>query len=514
VIEQEQHSSLWLRGRHAQTYPPLQGALAADVAIVGAGITGLSAALLLKRAGLRVAVLEAATVAGDVSGHTTAHLTAAIDTRYSTLRRAFGQRGAWLAAQSSVAAIDQIAAFVDELQIACDFARVPGYLYSESADDLRELERELVAAREAGLRVNWVQRAPLPFTSEGAVQFEQQAQFNPAPYLAALARAVAGEGSQVFEGSRVQHVESATQRQVLVRSASGEVHAPALILATHAPIHDPGFLQDLLLIQSKVSPYRSYVLAARLRDREPPRGLFWDTDDPYHYIRAAHDEHGPLVIVGGEDHRTGEQSDTEACFERLEAYTRERFPVAQIAYRWSSQWYEPADGLPYIGKTPLPSPIWIATGYSGNGMTFGTLAGMLLAEQVQGRSSAWSELYAANRVKPLASAANLIAEGAKVVGHLLGDRVGGTRPATLGELGPGEGAVLVIDGQNVAAYRDQRGQLHTMSAVCTHAKCIVAWNSAEQSWDCPCHGGRYDALGQVLNGPPVCGLEPLHLLKR
>lgn len=254
------------------------------------------------------------------------------------------------------------------------------------------------------------------------------------------------------------------------------------------------------------------MIAARLTDQPPP-GLLWDTDDPYHYLRSSHDALGPLLIVGGEDHRTGEQANTGECFARLEQYMRERFPVGQIAYRWSSQWYGPADGLPYIGKTPLPSPVWIATGYSGNGMTFGTIAGMLLADEITGRPNPWSDLYAANRVKPLATFESLLAEGARVVQHLVGDRIGDTRSGTLAEIGRGEGAVLVINDRNIAVYRDLQGRLHAMSAVCTHARCIVNWNSTEQSWDCPCHGGRYSPLGDVLNGPPVAGLDPLPLTK-
>jgi glycine/D-amino acid oxidase-like deaminating enzyme/nitrite reductase/ring-hydroxylating ferredoxin subunit len=488
--------SVWLATAPAATFPRLDGDQTADVAIVGAGITGLSAALLLARAGRRVAVIDSGELAHGVSGFTTAHLTTMNDLRYQDAERDFSAEDAQLLAESSRAAIEQIAAFVAEEAIACDFARVDGYLYTEDPGDEGMLHAEIDAAGRAGVAAEWTADPPLPFPVHRAIRVPDQAQLNPLPYFQALARAVERLGGAVYELTHVTGIDGG--ERCTVTTERGTVTAGAVIIATHMPIND-------LYLFAKARPYRSYVLGVRIEGAAPV-GLFWDTVDPYHYTRAARDERGELLIVGGADHLTGHESDAAERFEQLEAYVRERYTVGEVAYRWSAQWYESIDGLPFIGEYPLRENVYAATGYGGNGMTFGTLAGMLLSDAILGRANPYAELYSINRIKPLAGVPTMIKTGIDEAVRFVADRFRSDADET-GEIPLGEGRLIKLDGEQIAAYRDERGVLHKLSPVCTHLGCIVNWNNAEKSWDCPCHGGRYSATGEVIEGPPTESLK-------
>ena len=488
--------SVWLATAPAATFPRLDDDQTADVAIVGAGITGLSAALLLARAGRRVAVIDSGELAHGVSGFTTAHLTTMNDIRYQNAERDFGADRARLLAESSRAAIEQIAAFVAEESIDCDFARLDGFLYTENATDEELLHAEIDAAGRAGIAAEWTADTPLPFPIHRAIRLPDQAQLNPLPYLQALARAVERLGGAVYELTHVTDIDGG--ERCMVTTERGVVTAGAVIIATHMPIND-------LYLIAKAKPYRSYVLGLRV-DGPAPHGLFWDTVDPYHYTRAARDERGELLIVGGADHLTGHESDAAERFGQLESYARARYAVSEVAYRWSAQWYESIDRLPFIGEYPLRANVYAATGYGGNGMTFGTLSAMLLSDAILGRENPYRELYSINRIKPLAGVPEMIKTGIDEAVRFVADRFRSDADDT-GEIPLGEGRLIRLGGEQIAAYRDEHGLLHRLSPVCTHLGCIVNWNNAEKSWDCPCHGGRYRATGEVIEGPPTENLK-------
>jgi Rieske Fe-S protein len=286
-------------------------------------------------------------------------------------------------------------------------------------------------------------------------------------------------------------------------TGQGHVIARDVIVATHAPFKN-------VLLQTKIAAYRSYVLALRLKDGvEPPDGLFWDTADPYHYIRGQATDAGNLLIVGGEDHKTGQEDDTLARFEALLAFTAERFKVASVQYRWSSQVIEPVDGLPSIGRDPGSNHVYVATGYSGTGMTFGTLAGMIHSDLILGRANPYQDLYDPKRLMATASIIELVKENVDYPVHLVKDRLKATASASssLAELRKGEGRILELAGEKTAVYRDDQGLLHAVSPVCTHLGCLVGFNKAEKTWDCPCHGSRFDKDGKVLDGPALKPLE-------
>ena len=497
-------TSLWLGTRQSSAFEPLARDITIDVAIIGAGISGLTAAVLLSRSGLRVAVLERGRIGDGETGHTTSHLTEAVDARYQELIKDFGLDAAKLVARSQRDAIDRIEALASSLR--ANFERTPGYLYTEREADLEFLAKELDAARRAGCAVEWVDDVPLPFATKGAVRWDAQAQLHASEYLFALAKEAASRGVEIFEQTSVVNVHEGAPCRV--ETEPHVVTAKQVFVAANVPVNNRVFLH------TKVAAYRSYAIAAEV-EHGYLRGLFWDTDDPYHYTRPQESEGKTFLIVGGEDHRTGEEKDTEARYEALLSYARERYPIGPLKYRWSGQIIEPVDGLPFIGPNTGSSHVFVATGYSGNGITYGTLAGMMFADYVSGRANPYAALYDATRVKPIASAYDYVAENALFPYHLVKDRLTSANAdvEALEDLRPGEGGIFKGEQGKVAVYRDERGELHGCSPVCTHLACDVAWNRAEKTWDCPCHGSRFSPDGRVVNGPATTDLRQVPIPK-
>ena len=489
-------ASLWRATHEPGARPPLDRPLEVDVAIVGAGITGLTAAALLGRSRLRIAVLERDRIGSGETGNTTSHLTEAIDVRYQTVVKDFGVDAARLVARSQRDAIALIETFASSLGTPCGFERAPGYLYTEHDEGLDILAKELDAAHRAGCAVEWVDDVPLPFETKGGVRWDGQAQVHATAYLAGLAREAASRGVEIFEGTPVTGVHEGEPCRV---EANGwTVTARHVLVAANVPVN------NRVLLVTKIPAYRSYAIAAEI---EPGsiRGLFWDTADPYHYTRPQEAGGRTWLVVGGEDHRTGADKDTGARYERLVDYARGRFRMGPVKYRWSGQIIEPVDGLPYIGPNSGSRHVHVATGYSGNGMTFGTLAGLMFADAALGKANPYAELYDATRIAPLASAVDYVAENVSFPLHLAQDRLTSWNAdvRSLDDLRPGEGGIFAGKDGKIAVSRDERGELHGCSPVCTHLACDVAWNAAERSWDCPCHGSRFAPDGRVVNGPAV-----------
>jgi glycine/D-amino acid oxidase-like deaminating enzyme/nitrite reductase/ring-hydroxylating ferredoxin subunit len=481
----------------------------ADVVIVGAGIAGLTTAYLLTKEGKRVVVLDDGPVAGGETCRTTAHLSNALDERYYELERLHGERGARLAAASHTAAVDRIEIIVNEEGIDCDFARLDGYLFVPPGEDPAELGDELRAAHRAGLvEVEHVERAPVEtFDTGAALRFPRQAQFHILKYLRGLAEAVRRDGGRIYTHTHATKIEGGAEARV--ETANGAtVTAAAVVVATNSPVN------DTVAIHTKQAPYRTFVVGGRVARGSVPQILLWDTADPYHYVRTqrVETEEGAgdydVLIVGGEDHKTGQADDAEERFRRLEEWTRERFPqVESFEFRWSGQVMEPADGLAFIGRNPLDSDnVYIATGDSGNGMTHGTIAGMLLTDLIAGRENAWAELYDPSR-KPLSTSAmkDFAEENLNVAGQYT-DLVTPGEVSDASEIKAGDGRVIRRGLTKVACHRDESGALHERSAICAHLGCVVRWNSTEKTWDCPCHGSRYQTDGHVVNGPAIKGL--------
>jgi glycine/D-amino acid oxidase-like deaminating enzyme/nitrite reductase/ring-hydroxylating ferredoxin subunit len=491
--------SLWIASTRYPRCEPLKRDLKVDVAVVGGGITGLTAAVLLAEAGRSVAVIEASRIAGGVTGYTTAHLTEVVDCSFGTLIGHFGEDGARLALAATRASLDRIAGFVRDRGIECGFRRVPGFYYTEAEDGEQDVRDEVEAARRLGLDAVFTREVGLPFETRCGLRLENQGRFHPRRYLLPLLKDLAAtRGCHVFEDTRVLDVNDGTP--CVVETETGTVTAADVVMATHVPL-------TKLFLQTKVAHYRSYVLACRISGAFPD-GLFWDNEDPYHYLRLQESDGGPLVIVGGEDHKVGQEDDTEARFAALLAYAKKRFKVRSVKYRWSAQVAEPVDGLPYLGRHSASSHVFVGTGYSGTGMTFGTLAAMIASDLILGRENPFARLFDATRVKPVAGGKEFVRENVDFPAHFVKDRLKKPEGESLRSVRQGQGKIVEVEGHKRAVFRDAAGAVHVLDPVCTHMGCLVQFNDAEQSWDCPCHGSRFSTDGAVINGPAVKGLEP------
>ncbi len=490
----EQTVSSWMATGEVPLRAPLTESINTDVCIVGAGIAGMTTAYLLAAEGKAVVVLDDGAIGGGMTGRTTAHLVNALDDRYFELERLHGEAGSRLAAESHTAAIDLVEKVVAKERIECDFSRLDGYLFVPPGDSLDILEDELQAAARAGLELERVERSPLDYDTGPALRFPRQAQFHPLKYLSGLAIAIERLGGRIYCGTHAAEIKGGDQAQVSCANGA-VVSAGSIVVATNSPVN------DLFAIHTKQAAYQTYVIAGHVPRASVTRALYWDTPDPYHYVRLQELDDGfDLLIVGGEDHKTGQQDDAEARFANLEKWSRERFPLQEIVYRWSGEVLEPVDGVAFIGHNPLDKDnVYIATGDSGNGMTHGTIAGILITDLIAGRENEWEKLYEPSR-KTLLAFPTFAAENINVAAQFA-DLVTPGDVDSFDEIKPGAGAVIRRGALKVATYRDESGRVHERSAICRHLGCVVDWNTLEKTWDCPCHGSRYDALGKVIQGP-------------
>jgi glycine/D-amino acid oxidase-like deaminating enzyme/nitrite reductase/ring-hydroxylating ferredoxin subunit len=499
-------TSYWIGSTSLPRFPKLEDNVKVDVIVVGGGITGVTTAYLLKQAGHSVALVEREPLARIDTGHTTAHLTSVTDLRLFELNTTFGRDHARAVWDAGVAATDQIARLVAKEKIECGFEWVPGYLHAPltgmEPEQEDEIEREIAAAKELEIAAEFVEKVP-HFDLKG-VRFPHQAIFHPLRYLAALAKKIPGDGSHVFENSPVEEVEN---DPLAVRCGDYRVRGNYLVLATHTPLMGNTGMASALLFQTKLTYFTSYAMAARIKAGAVPAATFWDLSDPYYYLRVERRRGFDYAIFGGEDHKTGQVVDTEALYARLEERMRAVLPVEKVEYRWSGQVIDTNDGLPFIGETAERQ--FASSGFAGNGMTFGTLAGMMAVDAVAGRKNPWQELFSPDRKKLWGGTWNYLKQNKDYPFYRLRDWLGGAEGSSLREVKPNQGKILQLGGKKVAAYRDGDGKVTLCSPVCTHLQCIVAWNQAEQTWDCPCHGSRFKPGGEVISGPAEAPLEKL-----
>lgn len=503
VITSGSNLSYWLESVQPIKFLPLRENIRTEVVIIGGGIAGLSVAYCLVKAGKKVAVVEDGFIGSGESGRTTAHLVNALDDRYSEIERLLGEEKCRLAAESHTAAINFIERVVQEEKIDCDFTRLDGFLFLHPTDDIKTIEDEFVATNKHGILTEKLLGVPgIAGYQNVSLRFPNQAQFHPMKYIKGLCQYIIDNGGEIFTETHAEGIHKNG-----VRSRDFVIQAEHIVVATNTPVN------NFVTMHTKQHPYRTYVIGGLVPKNAIRPGLWWDTGnmqsewvtDPYHYVRLQrYDETHDLLISGGEDHKTG-QADKENLpeedrYARLERWTRTHFPdMKEIVYHWSGQVMEPVDMMAFIGKNPGDQNIYIATGDSGNGMTHGTIAGMLISDLILGRNNPWTKLYDPSRIT-LKAAGDFLKEVTNMGAQYL-DLFEGGDIKSINELGPTQGAIVNMKGKKVAVYKDETDVLHAFSAICPHMGCVLQWNGDEHSFDCPCHGSRFTCHGAVVNGP-------------
>ena len=499
-----QNISLWQS--NATVFIPKNSAvkdIVYDVIIVGGGITGISTGLLLQQSGKKCLVIESANLCFGTTGGTTAHLNTLLDTPYSVIAQKFGRENAQLVAGAAKEALQLIKNNITDLEIDCGFEDASAFLFAQDEKQAEELTKIKDASESAGLEIQYCDQIPIPSAFLKAVKVDGQAKFNPVQYVYGMADAYEALGGVILQHSRVTGVEN--NEVVTVETEKGEYKAIDLIYASHIP---PG----VNLLHLRCIPYRSYAMALTLRGNNYPRDLCYDMIDPYHYYRTQEIDGENYLIAGGKDHKTAHEDNEEASFRALEAHLRQMFDVAKINDKWSSQYFDPADGLPYIGHLPgNPEHIYVATGYGGNGMTYSTVAAIVLTALICNKQTQYEKPFDPNRLKPVAGFTNFIKHNADVVKQFFGKLFSGEKLEELAALSHGEAKLVIFENQKIGLYKNVEGKLFGVNPSCTHLGCEVKWNDAEKSWDCPCHGARYHFTGKVLNGPADRDLEPVSM---
>lgn len=491
------HTSPWIdkdKDTKQGKYPPLTTDIEVDVAIVGAGITGITSALHLIKADKKVAIVDALEIGGYTTSLSTGNLYIPVQPYYHTIAKKFNLEAARSVANARKKAIDFIEKQVKSLSIHCQFSRRPWYLYTNDKNKISLFEREVAILQKIGLKIKSIDSLPLGLKQKRAIVLEQQARLNPRKYVKGLATWLEKKGCLLYEKTPVIALHE-YKKSIVLKTSSAKINAKQVILATHTPI-------GIHSVQTFTAPYRSYAVAVHLKNKTYPEGHFWDLSSPHHVLctHAITKDHPELLVISGKHHKTGQAKNAQAHFNSLETFLNQHFEVDEVCYKWSAQHYHAADNLPYIGLASLFNKnIYMATGFFADGLLYGTLAGLVLADLIIHKKNAYQKLFDASRFKPFASASFLIKENTNVFLQYLQDLP--FNASSPKDIRAGDGKIVEVNKQKWAVSRDQKNKLHIVSAVCTHMKCIVKWNNAEKTWDCPCHGSRFSMDGKVIEGP-------------
>lgn len=499
----EKSNAYWIDSTEQTNYPPLSEDISVDVAIIGGGMVGITSAYYLKKEGLRVAVIEAKRILEGVTGHTTAKITAQHHLIYDSLRKKFGEEKAKQYADANLWAIEEIAKIIELNHIDCDFIRQPAYIYTQSDQYIQQIEDEVKAAQNLGIKASFDQDLPLPFSIKGAIKFDNQAQFHPRKYLLPLAEKVIGDGSFIFENTRMKNIEGENPYTIL--TDHGKITAKYVIVASHFPVYDHFGFYFARMYES-----RTYALGMRIKEKFPG-GMYLSAETPSRSLRSQPYEDGELVLLIGEEHKTGQHKEAAEHYRNLEAFARQNYDVEKISYHWSTQDCMPLDDIPYIGRiTSTAENMYVATGFKKWGMTHSTIAGAMIRDQILNKQNPWEEVFNPSRFTPMQSAKKFIEINADVAQEFLTGKLSIPQD-TLKDLKEEEGIVIEIEGRRIGAYKDKNQEIYLVDTTCSHLGCELSWNDAEKTWDCPCHGSRFTYTGEVIEGPAVKSLQRLQL---
>lgn len=492
-------TSLWIDTTINPKFPNLTEDLhEVDVAIVGGGMVGVMSGFLLALAGQKVVILESREVLADVTGHTTAKLTFQHGLIYDYLRKNFGKGSAADYLKGNQTGLRLIDATIKEYDIKCDYKTLDSFVYTEDEDILTSIKKEVEAAQELGINATFEEEIDLPFAIRGAVRFADQAQFHPRKYLFALLNIIRREGGAIYENTRVTEIEDGNICEVSTPLA--KVYAKKVIVATNFPIYDEG------KYFSKMEPRRSYVIATTI-DQDIPLGLYYGIEkEGFRSFRSAPVNGRELFFIGGEPHKAGENDNIQRYLNLIE-YAQEKFKLKTVDYHWSTQDNMPLDQVPYVGLSPDSKNVYFATGFSGWGMSSSAMSAILLTNMITGKETSWADIFSPKRAKPIK---DYLSYNFKTFKRLVSDKRKKDEFQFLTEIKEGEGRVVDVEGEKLAVFRDKEGNFHYLSPECTHKGCIVNWNNAEKTWDCPCHGSRYDRLGKVIHSPAMKDLKRRH----
>lgn len=475
-----------------------------DVIIVGGGITGISTGLKLQQKGINCLIVEPNNVGYGTTSGTSAHLNTVLDNPYTDIIDKFGLENAKHVAINAKKAIRLIKENIKKYQIDCDIEDKKGYLFAEDEDEAKTLDKIKESIDSVGVGAIYVNEIPVPVPFINAISFKNQGQFNPIKYLNGILKAYLEAGGEIVENAKFINYEK-VEDEINVETSIGNFNCDHLVFATHIP---PG----LNILHFRCAPYRSYVIGMKLKNEaDYPDAVVYDSQEPFHYFRTAEGKSGKYLLVGGNDHKTGHKENDEDNFDDLIKYCKKYYQIGKVTHKWSAQYYEPADTLPYIGKLPGKDQVYVATGFSGNGMIWSTLSAEIIRDLIFEKDSKLAKIVDPGRIKPIAGMVNIVQENIDVAKHFIMDRFNTEDIQSLTMLETDEGMMVDYEGRKVAVYRDKNSKVHALNPVCPHAKCIVQWNKTEKSWDCPCHGARFDVDGKLLNGPAISDLEKIDI---
>lgn len=485
--------SYWIESTPKTDYPSLNEDIKVDVAIIGGGIVGITAGFLLKNQGTKVAIIEASRIIHGATGFTTAKITSQHHLIYDKIINSMGIDFAKQYANANESSIGFIEDIANELNIDCDFERLPSYMYTTRQEYIEDIEKETEAALKLGIKAKYINSLPINLNIKAALVFEDQAQFHPRKYLLPMAKTIPGDGSHIFENTTVFEIEKGNLIRIITDNGK-TIMASKVIIASHFPCYD-----GMGLYLTRLRPQRSYVIAASIKEKFP-KGMFINAEDPGRSLRVQYDGENQLVLVGGEGHKTAHGDSFKEHYDNLEKFAQSIFSVKDILYRWSTQDYITLDNVPYVGKlTSKEENIYVATGFGEWGMTNGTAAARLLTDKIIGKDNPWEEVFDPSRHFTITAYKKLFTENFDVVKELIISKIKSSENEI--NVKCGEGKIVELDGNKYGAYKDDEGKLHIVDITCTHVGCELKWNDAEKSWDCACHGSRFTYDGEIIEGP-------------